>query len=318
MPAEWKDEYTGCVPDSDEDPSSWNFPNGTCPDLENPAPEGYDWTTSNTHQRYINMRDALLSVNRTILYSLCDMGHAEVNLWGNLTGNSWRITNDIKRKYSRFRDMQVTDKKETAEWVRIAEIANENTFLLDHVDFWGHPDADMLEIGNGNLTLAENRAHFALWAVMKSPLLIGTPVCEIITCSRSILTYTKLDSISYPHLTILKNEYLLAFNQDPVIGGPARPYKWGYNPDWTFDPAHPAEYWSGVSTTLNATLVLMLNSEAVISYRNAVWSEIPELKGHDSYEVVDAWTGENLGCLGGYGTILPSHDVAVLVVKGRC
>lgn len=98
VPAEWKDEYTGCVPDSDEDPSSWNFPNGTCPDLDNPAPEGYDLTTSNTHQRYIKMRDALLGVNRTILYSLCDMGHAQVNLWGNLTGNSWRITNDIKRK----------------------------------------------------------------------------------------------------------------------------------------------------------------------------------------------------------------------------
>jgi hypothetical protein len=34
----------------------------------------------------------------------------------------------------------------------------------------------MLEIGNGNLTLAENRAHFALWAAMKSPLIIGTAV----------------------------------------------------------------------------------------------------------------------------------------------
>jgi len=34
----------------------------------------------------------------------------------------------------------------------------------------------MLEVGNGNLTLAENRAHFALWAAMKSPLIIGTAV----------------------------------------------------------------------------------------------------------------------------------------------
>lgn len=98
VPPEWQDEYISCVPDSDEDPSSWNFPNGTCPDLMNPAPKGYDWTRSKTHQRYINMRDALLNVNRTILYSLCDMGHANVNTWGNSTGNSWRITNDIRRK----------------------------------------------------------------------------------------------------------------------------------------------------------------------------------------------------------------------------
>ena len=32
----------------------------------------------------------------------------------------------------------------------------------------------MLEVGNGALTAAETRKHFALWAAMKSPLLIGT------------------------------------------------------------------------------------------------------------------------------------------------
>lgn len=34
----------------------------------------------------------------------------------------------------------------------------------------------MLEVGNGDLTVQENRAHFALWAIMKSPLIIGTAV----------------------------------------------------------------------------------------------------------------------------------------------
>lgn len=60
--------------------------------------------------------------------------------------------------------------------MRVSAIANENSFLMNYVDFWGHPDPDMLEVGNGNLTLAENRAHFALWAIMKSPLIIGTAV----------------------------------------------------------------------------------------------------------------------------------------------
>ena len=32
----------------------------------------------------------------------------------------------------------------------------------------------MLEVGNGALTAAETRTHFAFWAAMKSPLLIGT------------------------------------------------------------------------------------------------------------------------------------------------
>jgi len=34
----------------------------------------------------------------------------------------------------------------------------------------------MLENGNGDLTLAEERSHFTAWALTKSPLLVGTDV----------------------------------------------------------------------------------------------------------------------------------------------
>ena len=37
----------------------------------------------------------------------------------------------------------------------------------------------MLEVGNGALTAAETRTHFAFWAAMKSPLLIGTNVSRL-------------------------------------------------------------------------------------------------------------------------------------------
>ena len=60
----------------------------------------------------------------------------------------------------------------------MAEILNENSFLLNSVDFWGHNDPDMLEVGNGDLTVAETRSHFAFWAAIKSPLIIGTSVCS--------------------------------------------------------------------------------------------------------------------------------------------
>lgn len=61
---------------------------------------------------------------------------------------------------------------------------------MKYVDFWGHPDPDMLEVGNGALTLEENRAHFALWAIMKSPLIIGTAVCGIFGCLMLMARYT--------------------------------------------------------------------------------------------------------------------------------
>lgn len=89
----WTDTYAYCVPDGDGD-----YPNGTCPDITNPAPEGYDWKTSKTYQRYHTMRDALLKLNRTILYSLCEWGQADVKTWGNETANSWRMSGDITGK----------------------------------------------------------------------------------------------------------------------------------------------------------------------------------------------------------------------------
>lgn len=51
-----------------------------------------------------------------------------------------------------------------------------NVEILDYVDFYSHNDMDMMEIGNGNLTIPEQRSHFAIWAFMKSPILIGTDV----------------------------------------------------------------------------------------------------------------------------------------------
>jgi alpha-galactosidase len=90
VPSNWTDQYSSCVPDGSSEPA-----NGTCPGLSNPAPAGYDWTKSNTFKRYTMMRDALLAQTRTILYSLCDWGQADVNTWGNETGNSWRMSGDI-------------------------------------------------------------------------------------------------------------------------------------------------------------------------------------------------------------------------------
>jgi alpha-galactosidase len=232
------------------------------------------------------MRDALLAQNHTILYSICEWGQANVASWGNETGNSWRMSADI-----------------TPDWPRIAEILNMNSFLLNNVDFWGHSDADMLEVGNGDLTLAETRSHFAFWAAMKSPLLIGTA----------------LDRLPAEHVAILANKPLLEFSQDEVYGKPAMPYKWGVNPDWTFNASHPAEYWSGAS--VKGTLVLMMNTLGEDAAREAKWDEVPQLESRKgrAYHVMDVWTGMDLGCVeGGLKVMLESHDTAALLVGEKC
>lgn len=58
----------------------------------------------------------------------------------------------------------------------------------------------MLEVGNGGMTTQEYEAHFALWALLKSPLLIG---CD-------------LNNMSADTFRILSNKEIIALNQDPL------------------------------------------------------------------------------------------------------
>ena len=57
-----------------------------------------------------------------------------------------------------------------------------------------------MQVGNSGLSLHEQRAHFALWAVLKAPLLISAD----------------LRSISQEALDILLAQELIAVNQDPL------------------------------------------------------------------------------------------------------
>lgn len=228
------------------------------------------------------MRDALAKQTHEIVLSLCIWGTADVFSWGNTTGVSWRMSGDI-----------------SPEWSSVTHILNLNSFKMNSVGFWGHNDADMLEVGNGNLTPAETRTHFALWAAMKSPLLIGTDI--------SVL--------SQDNINILKNKDLLAFNQDNVYGRPATPYKWGINPNWTYNSTYPAEFWAGPSK--NGHLVLMVNTLGQTTTKKAVWSEIPGLSA-GRYRVKDVWSGKSLGCLTSYSASVAAHDTAVILVGNRC
>ncbi|CAK7198241.1 hypothetical protein SEUCBS139899_000900 [Sporothrix eucalyptigena] len=283
VPRNWTDVCQGCVPDASDGKS---HPNGTCPGTTNLCPTGYNYSSSHTAERYRHMRDALLAQKRPILYSLCDWGAAGVQSWGNATGHSWRATPDIRPR-----------------WSKVVGILNQNSFYLDNTDFWGHSDADMLEVGNKGLSLAEARTHFAFWAAMKSPLLIGTDLTTLTDVNRDILT----------------NKWLLQFNQDLVVGAPAKPYKWGTNPDGMFNETYPAEYWSGRFGD-GRVLVLALNPYATTKTKIITWSEVPELKGSSSstsIKVTDAWTGKDLGTIqdSSLSANVSSHDTAVFVVQ---
>jgi len=137
--------------------------------------------------RYPRMRDALNKTGRPIYYSLCEWGQDDPWDWAADVGNSWRTTGDISDKWESFID--ILEKQ-----VPIASKGGPG----------GWNDPDMLEVGNGGMTDSEYAAHFALWAFLKAPLIIGNDI----------------RNMSSATLSILSNKEIIAVNQDP-LGIPA-------------------------------------------------------------------------------------------------
>ncbi|MBB5714381.1 hypothetical protein FHS94_001212 [Sphingomonas aerophila] len=118
--------------------------------------------------------------------SLCLWGSSDVRAWGKDMGNTSRTSDDI-----------------TPHWTRM--LTNFDTAatrsLYAHPGSWN--DADMLFVGTGDFDanhLTEARSHFALWAMINSPLIIGFDLRKLT-----------------PELqAIFGNGDLIALNQDPA------------------------------------------------------------------------------------------------------
>jgi hypothetical protein len=94
------------------------------------------------------------------LLSLCLWGAADVRAWGKDYGNASRTSDDIMPAWGRM----------LSNFDSAARRA-----LYAHPGSWNDPD--MLFIGAGDFDadhLTEARSHFALWAIINAPLIMGT------------------------------------------------------------------------------------------------------------------------------------------------
>jgi len=213
--------------------------------------------------RYPIMRDALNSTGRPIFYSMCEWGVDDPAEWAFNVGNSWRTTGDI-----------------SPNWSSILSNINSNDEWSKYAAPGGWNDPDMLEVGNGGLTVNEQIAHFSLWCLTKAPLIIGT----------------NLLNISQQTLSILTNEEAIAVNQDP-LGFQGRRFNSG---DY--------EVWAGPLSS-NGYSIILLNKASSSSKITATWSKIG-LNPNTKYTVRDLWKHQNIGVFSGDFTAeVESHAV---------
>ena len=102
-----------------------------------------------------------------------------------------------------------------------------------------HPD--MLEVGNG-MTENEDRAHFTMWCMMASPLILGNDLRNMSDATRNIIMNKDMIAIDQDTLGIQGLHYCdrdgLQFWFKPLAGG-----------DWAFTILNPTR--QDISCCLN-------------------------------------------------------------------
>lgn len=142
---------------------------------------------------YKVMRAALNSVDRDIIFSLCQYGMGNVWEWGGeVGGNCWRTTGDISDSWGSM----ATIGFDQAGHEKFAKPGNWNDpdMLVVGLVGWGpslHPT---------NLKPNEQYTHISLWCLLSAPLLIG---CDL----------SKIDDFT---MSLLTNDEVLAIDQDPL------------------------------------------------------------------------------------------------------
>lgn len=174
-------------------------------------------------------------------------------------------------------------------WRNIWRITNQVVPYYKHTRIGAYPDMDMLIVGLHALSLEEERFHFGMWAINKSPLVVGAPMDTSLTPSAS--------------LDLLKNKEVIAINQDP-LGKQAQLVR-------RFT-AEQYDVWLGELS--GSRLVVGLanwNNES-----QSVTISLPADLGISSATARDVWAGKDVGTLNGtYTTTLAGHELRLLVLS---
>ena len=150
------------------------------------------WQDPSEESRYAPMAAQLAAVKhlRNITFELCAWGFGNVETFGSSLGHLWRTSADI------------SDTWESMLWN--IDVNDEVRYRMPGVQGpdsgWNYPDG--LFVGKGGMSDTEYRTMFALWCLVKSPLMLGV---DLTTLTR--------DSEAF---RIISNERLLAINQDSL------------------------------------------------------------------------------------------------------
>ncbi len=224
--------------------------------------------TPDTQLDFEQMSAALESSGRSVVLSITAPPFAE---WMPNVGQTFRSSPAI-----------------SPTWASLLEVLDATTPLAAYARPGAFNDPDMLEVGNGELTESEARAHFSLWSILSAPLLAGNDVSAMSEATRQILT----------------NQEVIALDQDPLGLQGALVRREG-----------DLDVYAKPLASCGARGVVLFNRGSSSLDTTLSWPEIWLEPG--SASVRDLWSHIDLGAATDEVTLtVPPHDVLALQVVG--
>lgn len=237
------------------------------------------------YTRYERMSQALNRTGRPIFFNICEWGIQQPWRWAHKIANSWRTTPDIVNSFLHGYG--------SCHSIQNIIMQNEVTHPYAGPNR-GFNDPDLLQVGLDGVSDVEGKSQFSIWAIMKAPLLINAD----------------LRNMSEATLTTLRNEEVIAVNQDP-LGMQGRRIR------QTVDIASGAlDVWAGPLEGGDIAVVLF-NQANLGSGEQTItlhWEDIG-LDPRDEAAVRDLWAHTTLGTFSGdFSASVAPHDCVVLRV----
>lgn len=125
-----------------------------------------------------------------------------------------------------------------------------------------------------------------------------------------VLILLQLSKLSSTQVGIIKNAELLAFNQDPHIGVPAKPF----TPVKNATTTSPPEFYSGRSSKGVHVFIVNTDTNATKTFD---FARVPGLQSRTGsfFKIHDMWTGKHVGTFKeSYSTVVDTHDTAAFLI----
>ena len=252
----------------------------------------YDWCNTeglSAPGAYLTMSRALRAAGRPIVLSICEWGDNKPWEWGKTIGHLWRTTGDITNCFD-----CIVDHGTWKSW-GVLQILDRQPGLRRHAgpDHWNDPD--MMEVGNG-MSVAEDRAHFSMWAMLAAPLIAGNDVRKMSAATRDILI----------------NRDVIAVNQD-VDGFQAFRHRTTGSLEVWAKPLAGGDW--AIAMLNRGTVPIDVNFDWTTP---AIADDLSSRKFQGIYTIHDLWTKQTRGdTSANFVAQVPPHDVILLRLKEK-